>query len=165
MARPSVIPAVKERLESYLEKCESTYLAQPESTRRPTLPSTGDGKVNVRAVAQAIDLKQTQEKYLYERDELTSLLNLVAEGQGLLPIGSRLVQDAGDKALLERLARQAQTARADAQAAVEATAVQDELLGKVRELSADNERLTAENLRLRSMLDAMDLGLHIRVHD
>lgn len=165
MARPSVIPAVKERLESYLEQCESAYLAQPESTRRPTLPSTGDGKVNVRAVAQAIDLKQTQEKYLYERDELTSLLNLVAEGQGLLPIGSRLVQNAGDKALLERLARQAQTARADAQAAVEATAVQDELLGKVRELSADNERLTAENLRLRSMLDAMDLGLHIRVHD
>ncbi|MBW8843574.1 MAG: hypothetical protein JF607_01195 [Burkholderiales bacterium] len=164
MARPSVIPVVRQRLEAYLEQCETAYLEQPESTRSATLPRTGDGKVNVRAVAQAIDLKPTQEKYLYERDELTSLINLVAEGQGLLPIGSRLVQDASDKAIKERLARQAQTARADAQAAVEATAVQDELLEKVRELSLDNERLSAENLRLRAMLDAMDQGLHIRIY-
>jgi len=165
MARPSVIPAVRQRLEAYLEQCESAFLVQPEDARSATLPSTRDGKVNVRAVAQAIDLKPTQEKYLYEREELTSLINLVAEGQGLLPIGSRLVQDASDKAIKERLARQAQTARADAQAAVEATAVQDELLERVRELSLDNERLSAENLRLRAMLDAMDQGLHIRVHD
>lgn len=165
MARPSVVPVVRQRLEAYLEQCESAFLAQPESTRSATLPRTGDGKVNVRAVAQAIDLKPTQEKYLYERDELTSLINLVAEGQGLLPIGSRLALDAGDKAMKERLARQAQTARADAQAAVEATAIQEELLDRVRELSADNERLSAENMRLRSMLDAMDQGLYIRVHD
>lgn len=165
MPRPSVIPQVRTRLEAYLDGLEAAYQAQPEATRTPTLPATPDGKVNVRAVAQAIDLKQTQEKYLYERDELTSLINLVAEGQGLLPIGSRLLQDAGDKAIKERLARQAQTARADAQAAVEATAIQDELLEKVRELSADNERLSAENLRLRAMLDAMDQGLLIRVQD
>lgn len=165
MARPSVIPAVRQRLEAYLEQRESAFLVQPEGARSATLPSTGDGKVNVRAVAQAIDLKPTQEKYLYEREELTSLINLVAEGQGLLPIGSRLVQDASDKAIKERLARQAQTSRADAQAAVEATAVQDELLERVRELSLDNELLSAENLRLRAMLDAMDQGLHIRVHD
>jgi len=47
------------------------------------MPSTSDGKVNVRALAQALELKQTQEKYRYERQELTSLINLVAEGQGL----------------------------------------------------------------------------------
>lgn len=165
MARPSVIPAVRERLEAYLNEREAQFLAQPEGKRGPTLPSTPDGKVNVRAVAQAIELKQTQEKYLYERDELSSLINLVAEGQGLLPIGARLLQDAGDKAIKERLVRQAQAARGAAQAAVEAQAVHAELLDMVRELSADNENLRAENLRLRAQLDAMDQGLHVRVLD
>ncbi len=165
MARPSVIPQVRLRLEAYLDGLEAVYQAKPEANRTPTLPATPDGKVNVRAIAQAIDLKLTQEKYLYEREELTSLVNLVAEGQGLLPIGSRLLQDAGDKAIKERLVRQAQTARADAQAAVEATAVQEELLEKVRELTADNARLVSENQRLRAMLDAMDQGLYIRVDD
>jgi len=165
MARPSVIPAVRERLEQYLDEQKAEFLAQPERERTPTLPSTPDGKVNVRAVAQAIDLKQTQEKYLYEREELSSLINLVAEGQGLLPIGARLLQDAGDKAIKERLVRQAQAARGAAQAAVEAQAVHAELLEKVRELSADNEGLRAENLRLRAQLEAMDQGVHVRVLD
>lgn len=163
MPRPSVIPAVRERLEAYLNDCEAQFLAQSENERTPTLPATPDGKVNVRAVAQAIELKQTQEKYLYEREELSSLINLVAEGQGLLPIGARLLQDAGDKAIKERLVKQAQSARAAAQAAVEAQAVHSELLEKVRELAADNEALRAENLRLRAQLDAMDQGLHVRV--
>lgn len=165
MGRPSIIPAVRERLEQYLDQREAEFLARAEGERTPTLPSTPDGKVNVRAVAQAIELKQTQEKYLYERDELSSLINLVAEGQGLLPIGARLLQVAGDKAIKERLVRQAQAARGAAQAAVEAQAVHSELLEKVRELSADNESLRAENLRLRAQLDAMDLGLHVRVLD
>lgn len=165
MARPSVIPAVKARLETYLDEREALFQAQPADERTPTLPSTPDGKVNVRAIAQAIELKLTQEKYLYERDELSSLVNLVAEGQGLLPIGARLLQDAGDRAIKERMTRQAQTARAATQAAVEAQAVHAELLEKVRELSADNEALSAEVVRLRAQLDAMDQGLFVRVHD
>jgi len=165
MARPSVIPAVRERLEQYLNEREAAFLAQPEDERQPTLPGTPDGKVNVRADAQAIELKQTQEKYLYEREELSSLINLVAEGQGLLPIGARLLQDAGDKAIKERLVRQAQAARSAAQAAIEAQALQGELLEQLRELSADNESLRAENLRLRAQLDAMRLGLHVWVRD
>lgn len=165
MARPSVIPAVRERLEQYLDQLEAKYLAQPVDQRHPTLPSTTDGKVNVRAVAKAIELKETQEKYLYEREELSSLINLVAEGQGLLPIGARLLQDAGDKALKERLVRQIQAARGAAQAAVEAQAVHNELLEKVRELAAHNESLRAENLRLRAQLDAMSDGLYVRVSD
>jgi hypothetical protein len=118
MARPSVIPEVRVRLEAYLNDRETEYLALAEDSRTPTLPSTPDGKVNVRAVAQAINLKVTQEKYLYERDELSQLINLMAEGQGLLPIGARLMQEAGDKALRERMARQAQASKAAAQAAI-----------------------------------------------
>lgn len=166
MPRQSVIPAVRERLESYLNDCEAQFLAQAEDKRTaPTLPATPDGKVNVRAVARAIELKQTQEKYLYEREELSSLINLVAEGQGLLPIGARLLQEVGDRAIKERLVRQAKATRSAAQAAIEAQAVHSELLEKVRELSADNERLRAENVRLQAQLDAMDQGLRIRVFD
>jgi hypothetical protein len=165
MGRPSVIPQVRERLEAYLNERELEFLSQPEATRSPTLPATPDGKVNVRAVAQAIDLKVTQEKYLYERDELSQLINLMAEGQGLLPIGARLVQEAGDKALKERMVRQAQTAKAAAQAAVEAQAVQAELLDKLQAAVADIEALKAENARLHAQLDAIHSGMFVRVED
>jgi len=165
MPRPSVIPAVLERLETFLNEREAQFLAQSHDSRVPTLPVTPDGKVNVRAVARSIELKQSQEKYLYERTELSSLINLVAEGQGVLPIGARLLQDAGDKSIKERMVRQAKEARGAAQAAVEAHAVHAELLEKVRDLSADNEELRAENIRLRAQLDAMDVGLQVRVLD
>ena len=85
MARPSIIPTVKAALEEYLERTQVAYLALSESQRMSTLPATSDGKVNVRLLAAAIGLKQTQEKYLYERPELTSLINLVAEGRGMTP--------------------------------------------------------------------------------
>lgn len=162
MPRPTVIPDVRERLEIYLNESESQYLQQAEEKRMPTLPSLPDGKVNVRAVATAINLRVTQEKYLY-REDLSALINLVAEGQGLLPIRARLLQDAGDKTIKERMVRQAQSARAAAQAAVEAQAVETAMLDKIRELTVDNEALRSENLRLRAQLDAMDQGLHVRV--
>jgi hypothetical protein len=165
MARISVIPAVLERLEAYLNECERDYLAQPVDQRVATIPATVDGKVNVRAVAQAIDLKVTQEKYLYEREELSQLVNLMAEGQGLLPIGSRLTQDAGDKALKERMVRQAQGAKAAAQAAVEAQAVHAELLEKLSGAAIEIETLRTENLRLRARLDAIHAGMFVLVND
>lgn len=165
MGRPSVIPAVRERLERYLNALEAQYQSQSDASRLATLPTTSDGKVNVRAIARAIELKSTQEKYLFEREELSSLINLVAEGQGVLPIGARLLQDAGDKAVKERLIRQAANARAAAQAAVEAQAVHGELLERLRELAEDNASLRAEVLRLRTQLDAIDFGMRVRVVD
>lgn len=165
MPRPSVIPEVRARLEAYLNEREEAYLAQPDGSREPTLPATPDGKVNVRAVAQAIDLKPTQEKYLYERIELTQLVSLMAEGQGLLPIGSRLLLQAGDKALKERMVRQGQTAKVAAQAAVEAQAVHAELLEKLKLAVADNEALKAENSRLHAQIDAIHTGMFVRVEE
>lgn len=70
MARPSVIPGIKARLEEWLDQKESQYLSQPEVERHATLPLTTDGKVNVHAVAVAIGLTENQEKYLYERKVL-----------------------------------------------------------------------------------------------
>lgn len=163
MARPSIIPTVKATLEDYLERMQVAFLAMPEEQRAPTLPATPDGKVNVRALGQAIALKPTQEKYLYERQELTSLINLVAEGQGLMPIGSRLLVDASDKALKERLVLQAQSVKANAQAAVEAQSATAELLEKLKEAVLEIETLKAENLRLKAQLDMIHSGLMVRI--
>jgi hypothetical protein len=165
MARPSIIPSVKAALEEYLELKQAAYLAMPEVQRLPTLPATPDGKVNVRAIREAIDLTQGQEKYLYERQELTSLINLVAEGQGLLPIGARLLVDAADKALKDRLARQAQSAKANAQAAVEAQSATGELLEKLRDAVLEIESLRAENMRLKAQLDLIHTGMMVGVVD
>lgn len=165
MPRPSVIPTVKAALEEYLERMQAAFLAVPAAQRAPTLPATPDGKVNVRELATAIGLKQTQEKYLYERQELTSLINLVAEGQGLLPIGSRLLVDASDKALKDRMARTAQSAKASAQAAVEAQSATGELLEKLKDAVLEIESLKAENMRLKAQLDLIHSGMMVGVLD
>jgi hypothetical protein len=165
MPRPSVIPSVKTALEDYLERMQAAYLAIPEEQRVPTLPATPDGKVNVRAIREAIDLTQGQEKYLYERQELTSLINLFAEGQGLAPIGSRLLVDAADKALKDRMVRTAQSAKASAQAAVEAQSATAELLEKLRDVVLENESLKAQNMRLKAQLDMIHSGMMVGVQD
>lgn len=113
MARPSVIPGIKARLELWLDEREAAYLAQPDAARQPTLPVTPDGKVNVRALAQAIDLKFTQEKYLYEREELTSLINRIAEGQGVLTIGARVNPAEADKQIKRKIYTDRAQARSD----------------------------------------------------
>ena len=163
MPRPSVIPDIKARLENYLNEREVEFMARPESSRAPTIPSTSDGKVNVRALAEAIGLKRTQEKYLYERHELLSLVNMMAEGQGLRPIGSRLAQEAGDKSIVERLARSAKEAKNSAQAAIEVQAVHAELLDKLTEAVATIEKLQAENTRLRAQLNLVESGVLVRI--
>ncbi len=162
MARPSIIPAVKERLEAYLDELETAYQSQPDGKRIATLPATNDGKVNVRALAHAIGLKQTQEKYLFERDELTSLINLVAEGQALLPIGARTLEVA-DKALKERLAQQAKAAREDAQAAAEARAAEQRLLEELGAALTEIETLKAENTRLNAQLELIHAGMYVQL--
>ena len=129
----------------------------------PTLPVTPDGKVNVRALAEAIGLKQTQEKYLYERKELTDLINCIAEGQGVLTIGSRVNQTDADKAIKERLIRQAKSVQESSQAAVEAVAAQEELLERIRTLSAELEASKAEIGRLRARLQAVENGIWVAV--
>lgn len=163
MARPSVIPGIKARLEWWLDEREAAYLAQPEATRQPTLPLTPDGKVNVRAVAQAIDLKPTQEKYLFEREELTTLINCIAEGQGVLTIGARVNPTNADKRIKQTIIQQAKSTQQATQAATEAVAAQQELLDRIRSLSADLEAAKAEVLRLRTRLQAVEAGVWVTV--
>lgn len=161
MARPSVIPGIKARLEKWLDQCEAAYLTQPETFRQPTLPMTPDGKVNVRAVAEAIQLKPTQEKYLYEREELTQLINCIAEGQGVLTIGSRVNQTDADKAVKQRLILQSKTVQGTTLAAVEAISAREELLERIRGLSEELAASKAEAERLRARLQAIEAGVWV----
>lgn len=163
MARPSVIPGIRTRLEEWLDQCEAAYLTQPEDSRQPTLPITPDGKVNVRAVAQAIQLKPTQEKYLYEREDLTQLINCIAEGQGVLTIGSRVNQTDADKAVKQRLILQSKAAQERTQAAVEAISAHEELLDRIRKLSAELAASKAETERLRARLLAVENGVWVAI--
>jgi len=93
------------------------------------------------------------------------LVNLFAEGQYLNPIGARLLQEAGDKVLKARMVRQAQSANASAQAAVEAQAATGELLEKLKDAVVEIESLKAENMRLKAQLDQIHSGLLVRVVD
>lgn len=162
MARPTVIPAVRERLELYLDERQAEYLSQPSKDRTATLPQTSDGKVNVRGIATAIGLRQTQEKYLFLHEQLSTLINLVAEGQELLPIGSRTT-DLADKAIQERLARQAKSAKADAQGAIEARAREAALVEQLEEAHSAIASLEATVMRLQAQLDMVHAGLMVRV--
>lgn len=163
MARPSVIPGIKARLEEFLVAKESEYLSQPEGSRKPTLPTTPDGKVNVSAVAEAINLTKTQVKYLHEREELKELINCIAEGQGVLTVGSRLHQSAADKMIKERLIQQAKSSQEASQAAIEASAAQQELLDRIGELEVELEKVNSENVRLRAQLDVVQQGLLVEM--
>lgn len=163
MPRPSAIPKVLADLTDYLNKRQEEFDAQREGSRKPTLPITGDGKINVVAVAEAIKLTPGQRKYLHERPELTQLINLVCEGQGVLPIGSRLVQSAADKTLKERLIRQSRAAQEASQAAVEADGALQAVLDRVRDLSDELEAVKAQNIRLRAQIQLVQNGIYIVV--
>jgi hypothetical protein len=70
---------------------EASYLAQPDAERRPTIPAANDGKVNVQEIARQLGCARA---YLYDFEPLSTLIDLFAEGQGLLAMGARSQSDA-----------------------------------------------------------------------
>jgi hypothetical protein len=100
----SVLPALLQELELYLDRQAAAWQEQDCDARVPTLPATSDGKVNVRAITLALGRPQSQEQHLFKRPELKSTINAVAIEQGLKPIGSRLPDDL-EKAIADRMRR------------------------------------------------------------
>lgn len=100
----SILPELLQDLEDYLEKQATAWQRQPEGCRMPTLPSTPDGKVNVRAVTLALGRSQSQEQHLFKQAALKSAINAVATEQGLKPIGSQTGADV-EKVVADRLRR------------------------------------------------------------
>jgi hypothetical protein len=160
MARPSTVVANwMPKLESWLSDRETEYRAKPEGKRTPTLPVTNDGMVNAQEVARQLGCARA---YLYDYPEMTSLLDLFAEGQGLLPSGTRSLA-AGDKAVKDKMAMVSKSAKVDAQAAVEAKAALSDAIKRVAELQAETQRLRLENTSLKEQIGLMHQGVRVRV--
>jgi hypothetical protein len=148
MARSSIIPLVLGSLEPWLEKRMLDWQSQPASQRSPTLPDVA-GKVDVRNLVRALGLPSSYEQHFYNKAELRSLVNAVADAQGLRGIGSRSELDTESKALDARLSQVQRDRSEYAQALAEA--------------HVQIERLRRENASLRARLDHMsDTGMRIR---
>ena len=100
----SILPELLDDLERYLDQRAQAWLDQ-DGERMPTLPSTSDGKVNVRAITAALGRPQSQEQHLFKKAELRSAINAVAIEQKLKPIGGRLQSEELDKAVADRMRR------------------------------------------------------------
>nr|WP_287410220.1 hypothetical protein [Pseudodesulfovibrio sp.] len=134
----NITPEILAKLEPYLEQLDASWDAQSESLRQPTLPITPDGKVNVRAIAKAIGLRQSQEQHFYRKPELATPVNALCLVQGVKSIGSRVLADQSDKAAADRLAR--------------TTTEKNNLARVLAEKEAEIESLREENAMLLSRL-------------
>lgn len=105
MARPSIVPEILEKLEPWLEARMAEFESQSEIRREPNLPSTVEGKINVRELTIALGLKRSQEQHFFNHNELRTLVNAAAQSQGLAPIGSRAEGDEKDATVRNRIAR------------------------------------------------------------
>lgn len=105
MAAKSIVPELLPLLEAYIEARIAEWEAQAADPRIPTLPSTKEGKINVRELALALGLKRSQEQQFFKHVELRAAVNAAAATQGLAQISSREESDASDAALGKRIAK------------------------------------------------------------
>lgn len=103
MAAKSILPELLPKLEAYLDQSMAEWGERPADRRVPTLPSTKEGKVNVRELALALGLKRSQEQHFFKHVELRVAVNAAAAAQGLAPISSREEIDANDAAIDKRI--------------------------------------------------------------
>lgn len=134
----SLLPELCSILDGYLEERVRAWLDQPTGERRPTLPATVDGKVNVRAVAEASRIGVAREQHLFKRQELRSAINAVAHEQGLKPIGARQPSETLEKEVALRVRRvEARSGELSRMVAEQAAAIERQR----REIAALREQL------------------------
>lgn len=112
MAQRSILDTLEPLVAEVLERLDAEWQGMAEDQRRPTLPLTVDGKVNVAALAKECGMKPGQEQHLFKKPQLAAMVNAIAQRQGVKPIGSRMLSDVVDKAAKDRLVR-AQVERDD----------------------------------------------------
>jgi len=147
----SIVPEILAKLEPYLEDLDKKFEVQKNDIRIPTLPSTVDGKVNVRQISRELGLRESQEQHFYKKPELASVINAIALIQGLKPIGSRILNDAADAIVTARLAR--------------ISTDKNDLARSLAAKEAEIEALRAEICILKAKLQFFeDTGLVIRTY-
>jgi hypothetical protein len=127
------------------------WRAQPEDSHSPTLPEVA-GKVDVRNLVRALRLPAGHEQHFYNKTELRTVVNVIAEKQGLRGIGSRVDMDVEDQVIADRMT-QVQRDRSDCARAL-------------AEANAQIERLRRETISLRAQLEfRTETGMTIRPGD
>ncbi|WP_370311694.1 hypothetical protein [Sagittula sp.] len=144
MARKSVVPELLPLLEMYIDRRAAEWEAMPLFKRRPTLPTTKDGKVNVRQLVRELCLKPSAEQHFFNKRELKDVINLEAENQGVQPIGSRALDDEAAEAIKDRFARMSSKGKKANEELVEALRHIDRLTEDNRTLQIEVERLKAQ---------------------
>jgi hypothetical protein len=142
MARSSILPTILAVLEPYLEAKETAWSALPDDAKRPTLPTTPDRKVNVRQLVHELGLPASAAQHFFNKPALAYPVNMLAQVQGIKPIGSRAVADAADDAARQWLRRQ----RAETKRLAEQLAQTTRVLAQVTE---ERDRLKARLDRLQ----------------
>ncbi|TXM95306.1 hypothetical protein [Methylobacterium sp. WL116] len=151
MAKPSITPQIAAVLEPYLEELQAAWERGGRLT--PTLPVT-DGKVNVRQLVRALAALDDKvvihhEQHFYNKPELRSAVNAVAEQQGLELIGSRSPGVAQDAAR-ERIGKLSGEASDLRQAMAERESVIDALRRENASLRAQMAMLEETGMVVRS---------------
>lgn len=130
MAKPKPVDVIMSALEPFLDELSDQWESQPENQRRPTLPQTIDGKVNVTEIVRLLQRKNSAIKANYVQyfhrktpqgasNGLATLVNIIAELQGLKLIGARAVDAEAFDRLTERLESVSAQAKKTTQAAVD----------------------------------------------
>lgn len=143
----------KREVEAEILGALDSFLAQGNA-----LPGTCDGKVNVAALCRALGLRPSDAQHLFRKEALKTVINAMAEEQGLRPIGARTEREAADEAVHDSIARVAAQAMRDAQAAIEQSAAAAVLLDELATAKAEVERLRLENKALRTRLHIFEEG-------
>lgn len=121
------------------------------------LPATADGKVNVAALCRELGLRPSDAQHLFRKEAVRTVVNALAEEQGLLRIGARADREAADQAIHDGIARVGAQARRDAQAATEQSAAAAVLIEELAQARTEVEALrlacTSLEARLRIFED------------
>jgi len=142
--KPAKAAEIMALLVPWLESISEAYYEQPESGREPTLPATNDAKVNVTAVTKALGLKDADKQYFHRDRALAAEINLVAEFQGLQPIGSRALDDEAADGVKAKIARMSASEKKASEELADALHRLDALTVEAVELRLEVERLQAQ---------------------
>ena len=135
MARQSIVPTITEKLEPYLDKKDKEWWDQT-GERTPTLPTTTDGKVNVRQLVDELKLNPNYVQHFFNKKELADMVNAMASVQGVAPIGSRAICKSDDEIIRNEIQATKKASKQEHEAYLEAIAT-------ISQLRKENEQLRA----------------------
>ena len=122
------------------------------------LPATADGKVNVAALCRELGLRPSDAQHLFRKEGVKTVINALAEEQGLLRIGARADREAADQAVYDGIARVGAQARRDAQAAMEQSGAAAVLIEELAHARAEIEALKLARSSLEARLRIFEDG-------